>query len=203
MSLWFRATEELPHLEVEAFEVLFGRAQAQFRLVGKDVPRVDVPGKVNGTALYSIDVQLPGMIYGAILREPVEGAAPEKIDDSAARTAEGVIQIVPLKYGVGVLADSPWAAFKAKDALKVTWSRKAKGWGFSNEKGYEQFAAVAKISPRKASPGETRAMSQPPWPKLRPSLRASIALTIVITPRWSRPNPWPPVQPPVTRWKWG
>jgi isoquinoline 1-oxidoreductase beta subunit len=119
-------------------------AKAQFRLIGKDLPRVDVPGKANGMAPYSIDVQVPGMVYGAILREPVEGAAPEKIDDAAARAVDGVIDIVPLKYGVGVLADSPWAAFKAKNALKVTWSRKARGWGFSNEKGYQQFAVAAR-----------------------------------------------------------
>jgi len=118
-------------------------SKAQFRLIGQDIGRIDVPGKVNGTAQYSIDVQVPGMIYGAILREPIEGAAPERVDDSAARAIEGVIGIVPLKYGVGVLADTPWAAFKAKSALKVTWSRKARGWGFSNAKGYEQFAAVA------------------------------------------------------------
>ena len=119
-------------------------SKAQFRLVGKDVGRVDVPSKVNGSAQYSIDVQVPGMIYGAILREPMEGAAPERIDDAAARAVEGVIRIVPLKYGVGVLAETPWAAFKAKNALKVTWSRSAKGWGFSSEKGFAQFAAVAR-----------------------------------------------------------
>jgi isoquinoline 1-oxidoreductase beta subunit len=131
-------------------------AKAQFRLVGMDVPRIDVPSKANGTARYSIDVQVPGMIYGAILREPVEGAAPERIDDSAARAVEGVIGIVPLKYGVGVLADSPWAAFTAKNALKVTWSRKAKGWGFSNVKGHEQFAAVAKDLARKGLAWESK-----------------------------------------------
>ena len=49
---------------------------SQFRLIGKDVMRVDVPGKVNGTAPYAIDVQVPGMLYGAVLRAPVEGAAP-------------------------------------------------------------------------------------------------------------------------------
>ncbi|HJQ61981.1 MAG TPA: molybdopterin cofactor-binding domain-containing protein [Burkholderiales bacterium] len=129
---------QAPEVEVEPV------SKAQFRLVGKDVGRVDVPGKANGTAPYSIDVQVPGMIYGAILREPVEGAAPERIDDAAARAIEGVIDIVPLKYGVGVLADTPWAAFKAKNALKVTWGRKARGWGFSNEKGYAHFAAVAR-----------------------------------------------------------
>ena len=129
---------EAPQIAVEPVST------AQFRLIGKDIGRIDVPGKVNGTAPYSIDVQVPGMIYGAILREPMEGAAPERIDDGAAQAIEGVIGVVPLNYGVGVLAETPWAAFKAKNALKVTWSRKAKGWGFSNEKGYAQFAAVAR-----------------------------------------------------------
>lgn len=129
---------QAPEIDVEPV------SKAQFRLIGKDIGRIDVPGKVDGTAQYSIDVQVPGMIYGAILREPVEGAAPERIDDAAARAIEGVIRIVPLKYGVGVLAETPWAAFKAKNALKVTWGRTARGWGFSNEKGYAQFAAVAK-----------------------------------------------------------
>jgi isoquinoline 1-oxidoreductase subunit beta len=101
-------------------------------------------------------VQVPGMIYGAILREPIEGAAPEQIDDAAARAIEGVIRIVPLKYGVGVLAETPWAAFKARNALKVTWSDKAKGRGFSTDKGYDRFAAVAKDPGLKGIAWETR-----------------------------------------------
>ncbi len=117
--------------------------KAQFRLIGKDVPRVDVAGKVNGSAQYSIDVQVPGMVYGAILREPMEGAAPENIDDREALAIDGVLQVVRLKYGVGVIAQNPWAAFKAKKALKVGWSAQATGRGFSNDKGYAQFAAIA------------------------------------------------------------
>lgn len=130
--------------------------KAEFRLIGKDVPRVDVAGKVNGTAQYSIDVQVPGMVYGAILREPMEGAAPESIDERAARAIDGVLQIVPLKYGVGVIAQNPWAAFKAKQALKVVWSRKATGWGYSNDKGYAQFAAVARDPNAKGVAWETQ-----------------------------------------------
>ncbi|MEO7727371.1 MAG: molybdopterin cofactor-binding domain-containing protein, partial [Burkholderiales bacterium] len=57
---------------------------SEFRLIGKDVGRVDVPGKVNGSAQYSIDVQLPGMLFGAIFRAPVEGSAPVTVDDAAA-----------------------------------------------------------------------------------------------------------------------
>ncbi len=150
IATFARIPAQAPEVEVDPV------SKAQFRLVGKDVPRVDVPGKVNGTAQYSIDVQVPGMIYGAILREPMEGAAPEHIDDAGARAVEGVIRIVPLKYGVGVLAETPWAAFKAKNALKVAWSRNAKGRGFSTEKGYAQFAAVAKDSARKGIAWESK-----------------------------------------------
>jgi isoquinoline 1-oxidoreductase beta subunit len=117
---------------------------SEFRLIGKDVGRVELPGKVNGSAQYSIDVQLPGMLYGAILRAPVEGSAPDTIDDAAARAVEGVIQTVRLPYGVGVLAETPWAAFKAKNALKVTWSRNARAWGYSDAAAYQPFAAAAR-----------------------------------------------------------
>src|SRR4249919_967468 len=55
---------------------------ADFRLIGKDVMRVELPTKVNGTARYGIDVQVPGMLYGAMLRAPVEGSGPEKVDDA-------------------------------------------------------------------------------------------------------------------------
>ena len=155
IAVFAKVPAQAPEVTVEPV------SKAQFRLVGTDLPRVDVPGKANGTTPYSIDVHVPGMIYGAILREPIEGAAPEKIDDTAARAIEGVIDIVPLKYGVGVLADSPWAAFKAKNALKVAWSRKARGWGFSSDKGYEQFAAVARDLSRSGvawdSKGDARA----------------------------------------------
>jgi hypothetical protein len=58
------------------------KKSADFRLIGKDVMRVELPGKVNGTATYGIDVQVPGMLYGTVLRAPVEGSVPDKIDDT-------------------------------------------------------------------------------------------------------------------------
>ena len=116
----------------------------QFRLIGKDVMRIELPGKVNGTAQYSIDVQVPAMLYGTVLRTPVEGAAPEMIDDAKARLIAGVTQIVSLPYGVGVIAETPWAAFEAKNALKVTWTRTGKAWGFNSEHALVSFAAAAR-----------------------------------------------------------
>src|SRR3981081_560015 len=66
------------------------KSPEKFRLIGKDVMRIELPQKVNGTAQYSIDVQVPGMLYGAILRSPVEGAAPDKIDETKTRTASAM-----------------------------------------------------------------------------------------------------------------
>src|SRR5205085_7622749 len=51
---------------------------SDFRLIGKDVLRVELPSKVNGSATYGIDVQVPGMLYGTVLRAPVEGSVPDK-----------------------------------------------------------------------------------------------------------------------------
>src|SRR5438128_3393297 len=113
----------------------------QYRLIGKDVMRVELPGKVDGRAQYSIDVQLPGMLYGAVLRGPVEGSAPLAIDDSRSRAIPGVVSIVRMPFGVGVIAEAPWAAFGAKDARGVTCARRA------GAVGHDSARAPAPCSP--------------------------------------------------------
>ena len=60
------------------------------------MPRVDAPSKVNGTAAYGIDVQLPDMLYAAVLYPPVQYQKPEQIDDTAAKAVKGVVNVVPL-----------------------------------------------------------------------------------------------------------
>ena len=117
---------------------------AAFRLIGKDVMRVELPGKVDGTAPYAINVRVPDMLYGAVLRAPVEGAAPATIDDGKAKAIASVVRIVPLSYGVGVIAEQPYAAFQAKNALNVTWTRTGKAWGFNSEDALPAFAAAAR-----------------------------------------------------------
>ncbi len=117
-----------------------------FRLISKDVLRVELPSKVNGTAQYSIDVQVPGMIYGAVVRTPVEGGTPNTFDEAKVKAIPGVIFTVRLPYGIGVLAETAWAAFSGKDAVErsITWNRTGAAWGFDSEKGMEAFAADAK-----------------------------------------------------------
>src|SRR6202023_2207883 len=109
-----------------------------------DVMRIELPTKVNGSAIYAIDVQVPGMIYGAVVHSLVEGGAPDTVDDAAAKAVAGVIDVVRLPYGVGVLAKTPWAAFNAKSALEVTWQRSGKAWGLDSNKGLDAFAAAAR-----------------------------------------------------------
>jgi isoquinoline 1-oxidoreductase beta subunit len=154
---------KLGYGEIAAFAEVPGKAPeikpedlkkpSQFRLIGKDVLRVELPGKVNGSARYSIDVQVPNMLYGAVLRAPVEGSVPDKIDDAKAKVIAGPVRIVRLPYGVGVLADTPWAVFEARRALasSVTWSRTGTAWGFDSDKGMERFAADAKNPARGAT----------------------------------------------------
>src|SRR5881396_3652845 len=127
----------------------------QYRLIGKNVMRVELPSKVNGTAQYSIDVQLPGMLYGAVLRGPVEGAAPASIDDAQARAVAGVLRIVPMAFGVGVIAETPWAAFDAKNALKVTWDRRARAFGHDSDKAIQVYSAAARDLNRAGKPWDT------------------------------------------------
>jgi isoquinoline 1-oxidoreductase subunit beta len=125
---------------------------ADFRLIGKDVMRVELPSKVNGSATYGIDVQVPGMLYGTVLRAPVEGSVPGKIDDAKAKAVAGVTAVIRLPHGVGVVAQTAWAAFAARQALigSVTWSRTGVAWGFDSDKGIEAFAADARNLSRPA-----------------------------------------------------
>src|SRR5437762_10639320 len=128
------------------------KKSAGFRLIGKDVMRVELPHKVNGTATYGIDVQVPGMLYGTVLRAPVEGSVPDKIDDAKAKAVAGVTAIIRLPHGVGVVAQTAWAAFAARQALigSVTWTRTGVAWGFDSDKGHDAFAADAKNLARPA-----------------------------------------------------
>ena len=92
-----------------------------FKYIGKAVKRLDSPDKVNGKAVFGIDVRVPGMLYATILRSPVIGGKVKTIDDTAAKAVKGVTNIVPLGYGVGVIADNFVNARKGRSALKVTW----------------------------------------------------------------------------------
>jgi isoquinoline 1-oxidoreductase beta subunit len=129
-----------------------------FRLIGHDTMRVELPNKVNGSAQYSIDVQVPGMLYATVLRAPIEGSSPERINDAPARAISGVIRTVRLDYGVGVLAQTPYAAIEARQALigNITWSRTGTAQGFDSDRASVEFARAARDLSAPAKPWEPR-----------------------------------------------
>ncbi|AMV49007.1 xanthine dehydrogenase family protein molybdopterin-binding subunit [Paraburkholderia caribensis] len=92
-----------------------------FRLIGSQAPRVDVPPKTDGTAQFTLDVTLPGMLVAVMQRPPLFGATVRSFDASAAKAVPGVVNVVQVPRGVAVVAKSFWAAKQGRDALKVEW----------------------------------------------------------------------------------
>jgi isoquinoline 1-oxidoreductase beta subunit len=107
--------------------------KSQYRLIGKSVPRRDIPAKVNGSAQYAIDVRLPGMVYATVRHSPVHGGAPESWNEDKVSSMRGVLGTIRLPEGVAVIADSLPHALAARGALEVAW-KPGKAEGFDSEK---------------------------------------------------------------------
>jgi isoquinoline 1-oxidoreductase subunit beta len=92
-----------------------------FKLIGTPAKRLDAPSKVNGTAVYGIDVRPPGVKITTLAQSPVFGGRLKSVDDTAARSVKGVRQIVRLDDAVAVVADHMGAAKKGLAALVIEW----------------------------------------------------------------------------------
>ncbi|HLH96633.1 MAG TPA: molybdopterin cofactor-binding domain-containing protein [Xanthobacteraceae bacterium] len=124
---------------------------AAFRLIGQDIARVEVPLKVRGAAQYGMDVQVPGMVYAAVLQSPYPGGSPQTVDDAEARKVPGITDVVRLPEGVGVIGDTVEGTQAAKNLLKVTWSD-APGAHLDSERALEDFAAIGRDKSRAGVP---------------------------------------------------
>lgn len=92
-----------------------------FRLLGKPTRRLDTPGKLNGSAKFGIDAQVPGLLVAVMARAPQPGTKATSVDDTQARAVKGVKNVITLPSGVAVLATGYWAAKKGRDALRIQW----------------------------------------------------------------------------------
>jgi isoquinoline 1-oxidoreductase beta subunit len=108
------AREEVPH------EVALKNPQ-DFKLIGKKAGRKDSAAKTNGSAQFTQDIHLPGMLVAVVAHPPRFGAKLKSFDASAARKVKGVVEVVAIPQGVAVLAKDTWSAKKGQDALKVEW----------------------------------------------------------------------------------
>jgi isoquinoline 1-oxidoreductase beta subunit len=97
------------------------KAPKDFKILGKPTRRLDTAAKVNGTAKFGIDAQVPGMLVAVMARAPSKGAKPKAVDEAKAMAVKGVRQVITLPTGVAVLATGYWAAKKGRDALAIEW----------------------------------------------------------------------------------
>ncbi|MGH8533104.1 MAG: molybdopterin cofactor-binding domain-containing protein [Gammaproteobacteria bacterium] len=93
-----------------------------FRYIGKQIPRKDSKAKCNGSARFTIDMKLPGMLTAVVAHPPLFGAKGKAFDASKAKSVKGVTDVVQIPEGVAVLATNFWAAKQGRDALSVEWN---------------------------------------------------------------------------------
>ena len=93
-----------------------------FRIIGTPAKRLDVAGKVDGTAVYGIDVKVPGMKVATVAASPVFGGTLASFDDAAALKVPGVHQVAKLDNAVAVIADHYWAARTGLEAGAATFN---------------------------------------------------------------------------------
>ena len=97
------------------------KAPQDFVYIGKHVPRSDNKAKTNGSAIYTQDIHLPGMLTAVVAHPPRFGAKVKSFDAARAKAVSGVVDVVAIPTGVAVLAKDFWSAKKGRDALSVTW----------------------------------------------------------------------------------
>jgi isoquinoline 1-oxidoreductase beta subunit len=101
------------------------KARADYKYLGKAQSRLDGPAKVNGSAVFGIDVERPDMLYAMVARSPVFGGKVASFDAAAARAIPGVVDVRQVPTGVAVLATNNWAARRGRDALEIRWNEGA------------------------------------------------------------------------------
>src|ERR1700680_1939230 len=121
---------------------------AQFTFIGKDrsTPRVDSPSKCHGTAMYTADVKLPGLLTAVMAWPPGFGAKLVSFDATDAKKVKGVTDVVEVPEGVAVVATGTWAALQGRRALKVQWDE-------SSSKDLDSEALLARYRAQAGQPG--------------------------------------------------
>jgi isoquinoline 1-oxidoreductase subunit beta len=125
------AAQKLPLPDPEKVEL---KDEFDFKLIGHATPRVDIPSKVNGSAVFGLDVRVPEMLFAVVARCPTFGGKHTHFDATKAKAVPGVKQVFDIPAlgrdmftagGVVVVADSTWAAMQGREALQITWDHGA------------------------------------------------------------------------------
>lgn len=98
------------------------KPQSAFKYIGRESTRVDALAKSTGTAVFGIDIDLPGMHHAVVKRSPVAGAVPQSFNAAPVRSMPGVTDVIEIGSGIAVVAEKYWQAKVAVDALQVSWT---------------------------------------------------------------------------------
>jgi CO/xanthine dehydrogenase Mo-binding subunit len=95
--------------------------EKDFKIIGTRIKKLDTPAKVRGTAVFGLDVRLPGMLFASIERCPVFGGTAVSYEASKAKAFPGVVDVIEVKSGIAVVATNTWSAFRGREELSVRW----------------------------------------------------------------------------------
>ena len=122
--------ESASKLPIPDFERVQLKKPEDFSIIGKPVPRKDIPMKTDGTAKFGLDVRVPGMVYAVVARCPAFGGKVKSFDAKDAKTLPGIIDVFEIPEvregvhswgGVAVVADTTWNAMQARKKLHIDW----------------------------------------------------------------------------------
>jgi len=121
------------------------------KLLGKPLHRLDSPAKISGSAIFGIDVAVPGMLIAVIARPPVFGGRAKSFDASGALAVPGVRQVLAVDAGVAVVADGFWPAMKGREKLQIVWEEpeESKISTSAMRRDYASLAATPGLPARK------------------------------------------------------
>ena len=174
-----RAAELTPPEEVPLKDT------SAFRLLGRDVKRLEGPDKVTGRARFGMDIGMPGMLTAVVARPPVFGGRVERFDDRGTLAVRGVRAVKQVPSGVAVIADSFWAAKKGRDLLQIEWDDGPNG-ALSTDGLRQRFRALASTP---GAPAEAEGMWQPASRRHPEPSRPSTKCPTWRTPRWNHSTP--------------
>jgi isoquinoline 1-oxidoreductase beta subunit len=114
-----------------------------FKLIGKSTRRLDTPAKVNGSAQFGLDIQIPGMLTAVVARPPVFGGKAVSLNAEKAKAVAGVKDVLQVPSGVAVIATGFWPAKLGRERLEIKWDD-GPGANLSTVGMREQYATLAK-----------------------------------------------------------
>ena len=122
--------EDAAKLPLPDFNKVTLKNPNDFQMIGRSIPRADIPGKVDGSAKFGLDVRVPGMLYAVVARCPTFGGKVAKFEATKAKAVPGVRHVFEIPAvdagahtagGIAVVAESTWAAMKGREALEIEW----------------------------------------------------------------------------------